>query len=212
MSFPTNHPPRVRPGGRIPRRGALALLAGVPAALATACTKKAESPASGPSRTSAGSSTPTPTPTPQVTVQGLTGGLADLSDLKKGLGKDWTESINKSSVFDGKQYAAPWFAVNRTVIYNKKIWADAGIKGTPKTRDEFFDALDKIGKKTDAEPLYMPGQNWYFFDGLLIANDVDLVKKKGGKWVSNLSDPKVVEAMEVYKKYASYSKAPKDKD
>ncbi|MDJ1135556.1 extracellular solute-binding protein [Streptomyces iconiensis] len=148
----------------------------------------------------------------QTPAYAKTGGLADLSDLKKGLGKDWTESINASAVQGGKQYAAPWFAVNRTVIYNKKIWAEAGIKGTPKTRDELFDAFDKIEKKTEAEPLYMPGQNWYFFDGLLIGNNADLVKKKGGKWVSNLDDAKVGEAMEVYKKYASYSQAPKDKD
>lgn len=148
----------------------------------------------------------------QTPAYAKTGGLADLSDLKKGVGKDWTESINASAIYDGKQYAAPWFAVNRTVIYNKKIWADAGIKGTPKTRDEFFDALDTIEKKTDAEPIYMPGQNWYFFDGLLIGNNADLVKKKSGKWVSNLDDAKVGEAMDVYKKYASYSKAPKDKD
>ncbi|MFL0394222.1 MULTISPECIES: extracellular solute-binding protein [Streptomyces] len=148
----------------------------------------------------------------QTPAYARTGGLADLGDLKKDLGKDWTASLNESAVSDGKQYAAPWFAVNRTVVYNKKIWAEAGIKGTPKTRDEFFDALDKIEKKTDAEPIYMPGQNWYFFDGLLIGKNADLVKKKGGKWVSNLADPKVGEAMEIYKKYASYSKAPKDKD
>lgn len=148
----------------------------------------------------------------QTPAYARTGGLADLGDLKKSLGKDWTSSLNKSAVYDGKQYAAPWFAVNRTVIYNKKIWADAGIKGTPATREEFFADLDKIEQKTDAEPLYMPGQNWYFFDGLLIGNDADLIKKKGGKWVSNLADSKVGEAMKVYKKYASYSKAPKDKD
>ncbi len=58
----------------------------------------------------------------------------------------------------------------------------------------------------------MPGQNWYFLDGLLIGQDADLVKKKGGKWVSNLADPKVGKAMDIYKKYASYSEAPKDKD
>ncbi|MFI7244146.1 extracellular solute-binding protein [Streptomyces qinglanensis] len=148
----------------------------------------------------------------QTPAYARTGGLADLGDLKKGLGKDWTPSLNKSAVYDGKQYAAPWFAVNRTVIYNKKIWSEAGIKGTPKTRQEFFDALEKIDKKTDAEPLYMPGQNWYFLDGLLIGQDADLVKKKGGKWVSNLADPKVGKAMDLYKKYASYSDAPEDKD
>ncbi|MGH3323998.1 MAG: extracellular solute-binding protein, partial [Streptomyces sp.] len=134
----------------------------------------------------------------QTPAYAKTGGLADLSDLKKGLGADWTPSINKSAVYDGKQYAAPWFAVNRTVIYNKKVWADAGLKGTPNTRVGFFEALETIERKTDAEPLYLPGQNWYFFDGLLIGKGADLVKKEGGKWVSNLDDPKVGEAMKIY--------------
>ncbi|AYN38895.1 extracellular solute-binding protein [Streptomyces dangxiongensis] len=148
----------------------------------------------------------------QTPAYAATGGLADLSDLKQEIGADWTPSVSRSSVYEGKQYAAPWYFANRVVIYNKKIWAKAGIKDTPKTRDEFFRDLETIGKKTDAEPLYLPGQNWYFFDGLTIGQGADLVKKDGGKYVSNLGDPKVAKAMEIYKKYASYSKAPKDKD
>ncbi|MFE5401307.1 extracellular solute-binding protein [Streptomyces sp. NPDC056580] len=148
----------------------------------------------------------------QTPAYAATGGLAELGDLKQEIGSDWTPSVSQSSVYDGKQYAAPWYFANRVVIYNKKIWAKAGIKDTPKTRDEFFKDLDAIGKKTDAEPLYLPGQNWYFFDGLTIGQGADLVKKQGDKYVSNLGDPKVSAAMELYKKYASYSKAPKDKD
>lgn len=141
-----------------------------------------------------------------------TGGLADLSDLKESIGADWSDSINKSAVYDGKQYAAPWYVVNRVVLYNKKIWAQAGIKDTPKTRTEFFRDLDTIKKKTHAEPIYLPGQNWYFFDGLAIGTGADLVRKDGDKWVSNLADPKVGKAMDIYKQYQSFSKAPKDKD
>ncbi|GGN78339.1 sugar transporter [Streptomyces albiflavescens] len=148
----------------------------------------------------------------QTPAYAATGGLADLTDLKSEIGADWTEALNKSSVYDGKQYAAPWYFANRVVVYNKKVWADAGIKDTPKTRDEFFKDLDTIGKKTKAEPIYLPGQNWYFFDGLTIGQGADLVKKEGDKYVSNLADPKVAAAMETYKKYQSYSKAPKDKD
>jgi N,N'-diacetylchitobiose transport system substrate-binding protein len=148
----------------------------------------------------------------QTPAYAATGGLADLSDLKSEIGTDWAENLNESAVYEGKQYAAPWYFANRVVIYNKKVWADAGIKDTPKTRDEFFDALETIEKKTDAEPLYLPGQNWYFFDGLTIGQGADLVKKEGDKYVSNLSDPKVGQAMEIYKKYQSFSKAPKDKD
>ncbi|MBL1095821.1 extracellular solute-binding protein [Streptomyces coffeae] len=141
-----------------------------------------------------------------------TGGLAELDDLKKSIGADWSPSLNKSAVYDGKQYAAPWYAANRVVLYNKKIWAQAGLKGTPKTRAAFFRDLDTIRRKTDAEPLYLPGQNWYFFDGLTIGTGADLVKKEGGRWVSNLSDAKVAKAMDIYQQYQSFSKAPKNKD
>ncbi|MFG3154191.1 extracellular solute-binding protein [Streptomyces sp. NPDC048219] len=148
----------------------------------------------------------------QTSAYAKTGGLADLGDLKSGLGADWSESLNKSAVFDGKQYAAPWFVVNRVVIYNKKIWSDAGIKETPKTRDEFYNDLRTIGEKTDAEPIYLPGQNWYHFVGLTIGEGAELVKKDGDKYVSNLADPKVAAATETYKKFQALSKAPKDKD
>ncbi|EFL02561.1 sugar transporter sugar binding protein [Streptomyces sp. SPB78] len=140
------------------------------------------------------------------------GGLADLGDLKSSVGSDWTESINKSAIVDGKQYAAPWYVANRVVLYNKKIWKDAGITDTPKTRDEFYKDLQQIGEKTKAEPIYLPGQNWYHFVGLTIGEGAELVKKDGDKYVSNLADPKVTAAMETYKKFQALSKAPKDKD
>ncbi|MFI8926055.1 extracellular solute-binding protein [Streptomyces sp. NPDC053474] len=148
----------------------------------------------------------------QTAAYAKSGGLADLSDLKESIGADWTDSINKSTVVDGKQYAAPWFVLNRVVLYNKKVWADAGIKKTPKTRDEFYADLKKIGDKTDAEPIYLPGQNWYHFVGLVIGEGGELVKKDGDKYVSNLADPKVAKAAETYKKFQALSKAPKNKD
>jgi N,N'-diacetylchitobiose transport system substrate-binding protein len=148
----------------------------------------------------------------QTPAYAVTGGLADLTDVKDELGAaQWTKSLNESAVYEGKQYAAPWYFANRVVVYNKDIWNEAGIKGTPKTRAELYEALDKI-KKTGKEPLYLPGQNWYVLDGLLIEKGADLVRKDGDGYVSNLDDPKVGEAMEIYKKLQSYSKAPKDKD
>ncbi|KPC66889.1 extracellular solute-binding protein [Streptomyces chattanoogensis] len=148
----------------------------------------------------------------QTAAYAKAGALADLGDLKKAIGADWNDAFNKAALVDGKQYALPWFAGNRVVMYNKKIWAQAGLKGTPRTRSELFKAFDTIKKKTDAEPLYLPGQNWYFLDGLTIGTGADLVKKQGGKWVSNLGDPKVAKAMDIYKTYQSFSTAPKNKD
>ncbi|AOP49859.1 extracellular solute-binding protein [Streptomyces lydicus] len=148
----------------------------------------------------------------QTAAYAKAGALADLGDLKKEIGADWNDAFNKASVVDGKQYALPWYAGNRVVMYNKKIWAEAGLKGTPGTRAELFKAFDTIKKKTDAEPLYLPGQNWYFLDGLTIGTGADLVKKQGGKWVSNLGDPKVSKAMDIYRQYQAFSTAPKNKD
>ncbi|MFJ8169159.1 extracellular solute-binding protein [Streptomyces sp. NPDC094473] len=148
----------------------------------------------------------------QTAAYAKTGGLADLGDLKSEIGGDWTANLNEAAVVDGKQYGAPWYFTNRVVIYNKSVFKEAGVTETPKTRDEFFAALDKIKAKGKAEPIYLPGQNWYFFDGLTIGQGADLVKKDGDKWVSNLADPKIGAAMDLYKKYQSYSKAPKDKD
>ena len=148
----------------------------------------------------------------QTPAYAATGGLADLTELKDEIGTEWTESLNESSIYEGKQYAVPWFFANRVVMYNKSIFEEAGITELPKTRDDLFAAFEKIEKNTDAEPIYMPGQNWYFFDGLLIGQDAELVKQDGDKWVSNLADPKVGQAMDIYKQYADFSTAPKDKD
>ncbi|MGA5561360.1 extracellular solute-binding protein [Streptomyces platensis] len=148
----------------------------------------------------------------QTAAYAKAGALAELGDLKKEIGADWNEAFNKASLVDEKQYALPWFAGNRVVMYNKKVWAEAGLKGTPRTRSELFKAFDTIKKKTDAEPLYLPGQNWYFFDGLTLGTGADLVKRQGGKWVSNLGDPKVAKAMDIYRQYQAFSTAPKNKD
>ncbi|MCX4548318.1 extracellular solute-binding protein [Streptomyces sp. NBC_01387] len=148
----------------------------------------------------------------QTPAYAKTGGLADLGDLKSEIGGSWADAVNKPSIYEGKQYALPWYIGNRVVMYNKKIFKDAGITTTPKTRAELFKDFDAIKKQGKAEPIYLPGQNWYFFDGLLVGKGVEPVKKEGDKYVSNLADPKVAEAMDVYKQYQSYSKAPKDKD
>ncbi|MYT31564.1 MULTISPECIES: extracellular solute-binding protein [unclassified Streptomyces] len=148
----------------------------------------------------------------QTAAYAKAGALADLGDLKKEIGADWNDAFNKAATVDGKQYALPWFAGNRVVMYNKKIWAKAGITKTPATRAELFHDFEAIKQKTDAEPLYLPGQNWYFLDGLTIGTGAQLVKKEGGKWVSNFGDPKVAKAMDIYRQYQAFSTAPKNKD
>lgn len=68
----------------------------------------------------------------QTAAYAQAGALAELGDLKKEIGADWNEAFNKASLVDGKQYALPWFAGNRVVMYNKKIWAEAASRAPPR--------------------------------------------------------------------------------
>ena len=71
------------------------------------------------------------------------------------------EEINKTyrpmeakTGVNGQIYGiAPVFAING-VVYNKKVFADAGVTTIPKTSEEFLAALKQIKDKTEAFPLY----------------------------------------------------------
>ncbi|WP_241968401.1 extracellular solute-binding protein [Streptomyces sp. ICBB 8177] len=149
----------------------------------------------------------------QTPYYAATGGLKDLSADKSSLGGDsWAPSMNASAVYQGKQYAAPWYFATRVVVYNKKIWAGAGITSTPKTQDDLFKDLAAIKAKGTQDAFYLPGQDWYAFDGFLLDAGADLVKDNGGKYTADLDSPQAASAINLYKKLNSYGTAPKDKD
>ncbi|MBV6700056.1 extracellular solute-binding protein [Kitasatospora aureofaciens] len=151
----------------------------------------------------------------QTAGYAASGGLLDITKDKDALGgADWAANQNESTVLEGKQYAAPWWVSNRVVAYNKDLWTKAGIAAPPKTLDEFYADLDKL-KATPgvADPIYMPGQEWYTYFGLLTTEGGKLAKKDGDKWVGGLSTPEAQKAFDTYKKLQSYSATgPKDKD
>ncbi|MER7751221.1 extracellular solute-binding protein [Kitasatospora sp. NPDC097643] len=151
----------------------------------------------------------------QTAGYAASGGLLDITKDKAALGgADWAANQNEAAVLDGKQYAAPWWVSNRVVAYNKDLWAKAGLTATPKTLDEFYADLEKL-KATEgvADPIYLPGQEWYTYFGLLTGEGGKIAKKDGDKWVGGLSSPEAQKAFETYKKLQSYSvTGPKDKD
>lgn len=57
--------------------------------------------------------------------------------------------------YDGQLYALPINANAGGLLYNKKVFAQAGITKFPTTSDEFYDCLDKIKKNTTATPFFM---------------------------------------------------------
>lgn len=59
-----------------------------------------------------------------------------------------------AKISGGKVYGLASAANAQGILYNKKVFADAGITEMPKTSDEFLADLQKIKDNTDAIPLY----------------------------------------------------------
>lgn len=63
--------------------------------------------------------------------------------------------------FDGKVYALPHAGTASGILYNKKVWKEAGITTLPSTTDEFLADLKLIKEKTKAIPYYTNySANW----------------------------------------------------
>ncbi|WP_018752747.1 ABC transporter substrate-binding protein [Paenibacillus sanguinis] len=110
--------------------------------------------------------------------------LADTPEFFEPLGT--LEELSKQYIgleertVDGNVYGIP-IAVNFSgVLYNKKVFEEAGITKAPSTPDEFLDALQKIKDKGDAVPLYTNyADSWPLtqWEAVLtsVAGDVDYV-------------------------------------
>ena len=56
--------------------------------------------------------------------------------------------------YEGQCYGLPSTGNAQGVLYNKRIFAEAGVTELPKTPEEFMNALRAVKEKTDAIPLY----------------------------------------------------------
>ncbi len=57
-------------------------------------------------------------------------------------------------MYDGEVYGVPSTATTQGIVYNKKVFEEAGITELPATPSEFIEALQAIKDNTDAIPLY----------------------------------------------------------
>lgn len=57
-------------------------------------------------------------------------------------------------MYENNIYGMPSTATAQGIVYNKKVFEQAGVTSIPKTPDEFIKALEAIKEKTDAIPLY----------------------------------------------------------
>lgn len=83
---------------------------------------------------------------------------------------DETYNFVQDKSFDGTVYGIANGGTASGVVYNKRIWKEAGIEELPRTPDEFLEALQKIKDNTDAVPLYTNfAAGWPMGHGMLIS-------------------------------------------
>ncbi|WP_091970796.1 extracellular solute-binding protein [Propionibacterium cyclohexanicum] len=136
------------------------------------------------------------------------GGLMDITSNKSVLqqGGSWLPGLEGPATVDGKLYAAPAFAATRSVIYNKKMWAQAGITEAPTSYTQLTQDLDKVkstfSSTADFSPFYLPGKYWYA--GLQWVWDAggDIATKgSDGKWSGQLSSNASQKGLEQFKTF-----------
>ncbi|MEU8617265.1 extracellular solute-binding protein [Streptomyces sp. NPDC048623] len=124
--------------------------------------------------------------------------------------EDWLPGLAVPGSIDGAQYGIPWYAANRIVIYNKDLFAAAGVK-PPKDRDEWLDDTAELNDG-GTQGIYLAGQDWYTLSGFIWDEGGDLAVDKGGAWVGALDSPASLRGMDFYKRLQALGKGPKDAD
>lgn len=148
-----------------------------------------------------------------VALFAASGGLADITAHRQELsgGQTWLPGLVGPATVDGKLYAAPLFAGNRAVIYNKQIWSAAGITAPPTSLAELTADLDKVkaaNQTADFSAFYLPGQYWFGAVQFVWDAGGQLAAQSGGKWAGQLSSPAAQQGLTAWKQFQNaYSPA-----
>jgi len=141
-----------------------------------------------------------------VPLFAATGALADITKEKDKLsgGGTFLSGLEGPATVGGKLYAAPFYGGARGVIYNKDLWAAAGVTAPPTSFAEFTADLDKVAAKNtaaDFSPIYLTGTYWY--GGFSFVSDAggSIAEKKDGKWVSGLTSPEAQKGLQEFKDF-----------
>jgi N,N'-diacetylchitobiose transport system substrate-binding protein len=149
----------------------------------------------------------------QVAQYAESGGLRDLTlESLRDLGSDdWLAGLAEPGSIDGAQFGIPWYAANRVVIYDKQLFAEAGITHPPKTREEWLQDTEKLngGRR---QGIYLAGQDWYTLSGFIWEEGGDLAEGSNGNWAGSLNTPASLRGMDFYKRLQALGQGPKSAD
>ncbi|MEV4429836.1 extracellular solute-binding protein [Streptomyces sp. R-07] len=125
--------------------------------------------------------------------------------------EDWLPGLAEPGSIAGTQYGIPWYAANRIVIYNKDLFADAGIDKPPATRAQWLDDTEKLNQD-GSQGIYLAGQDWYTLAGFIWDEGGELAVDKGGQWTGALDSPAARRGMAFYKELQALGSGPKNAD
>jgi N,N'-diacetylchitobiose transport system substrate-binding protein len=144
------------------------------------------------------------------------GAFLDITDQYKALGgSDLLQSFVDVGKVSGKNYTLPYYFGSRYVFYRKDVWKQAGVE-VPKTLADFDTAVSTIAEKnplgvSNFSGLFIGGQDWRNGISWIFANDGDLAKEKGGKWVSTLSEANTIKGLQQFQEMSKVANhAPSD--
>ncbi|MFF2850925.1 extracellular solute-binding protein [Streptomyces sp. NPDC058001] len=141
------------------------------------------------------------------------GGLLELTlESARDLGmEEWLPGLAEPGRFNNRQYGIPWYAANRVVIYNKDLFARAGVKKHPTTRDEWL-SLTKSLNESGTQGIYLAGQDWYTLAGFIWDEGGDLASDRAGGWEGTLDSAAALRGMDFYARLQALGDGPKDAD
>ena len=145
------------------------------------------------------------------------GALIDLSGESAELGgDDFLQSLLEAGTYDGKLYAAPYYAGARIMIYRKDLFEASGIE-VPTTLEEMLAAGAQL-KEDNADVanfsgIYLPARNWHAAMSFVWAFGGDIATQEGEEWVGQLDSPESIEGLEFFKQvFDEANAAPADGD
>jgi N,N'-diacetylchitobiose transport system substrate-binding protein len=141
-----------------------------------------------------------------VPLFAASGGLMNLTADKAMLehGQDWLAGLAGPATINGRLFAVPLFAGNRAVIYNKKMWAAAGVTKVPTTWKQFTSDLDAVKAKNSSSSfsaLYLPGEDWQTSLGFLFDTGARIATESHGKWTATLGSPAAIKGFTQFKAF-----------
>ncbi|MFD6698625.1 MULTISPECIES: extracellular solute-binding protein [unclassified Microbacterium] len=150
----------------------------------------------------------------QTPLQTYSGGLLDLTADKASFEDSgtWLAGLAEPSAFDGKLYAVPMYGGTKVVMYNKDMFAKAGITQPPQDLDELTQVCAKLAQTFGSTPnfsgFYMPGQYWFSGAPFVFGKGGDLAVKKGDTWQGALSTPRAQEGLAAWRSFQNSCSTP----